>query len=208
MINKQGQIGQIVTSVVIIFVVFFLMLIFVIVSSNIAGVLGLLEKGAGPGEVVADSSQAIGSRVLMELFLSDQVEIDGEKVLVIDALERIYNLGKSNLVGWLDIAEVLEEKFAEDYSCNGENILIFSRLVASPGGFGGAEFSIESYKVFIRYIEAEGDFSDVAQYFSYGKGGINKPYPQTYLGYKDGYYTRKLEGFPNSRITVKENIRC
>jgi len=92
--GNKGQIGQIITSLVIVFVVFFLMLTFVIVSNNIAGLIGLFDeddtKGVFRTQRIAEiSSEKIGSRVLMDLFLSDRVEFNGNDVLIIEVLESI-----------------------------------------------------------------------------------------------------------------------
>jgi len=203
--NNKGQIGQIITSLVILFVVFFLMLIFVIVSGNIAGVLGLLEKDARPGEFVAPSSQAIGSQVLMELFLTDSVEINGENFLVVDALREIIDADEDRAK---ILAQAIQDMFHEDYSCEEKNVLLLVKYTTC--GLRGDPCAL-SYLDYPNIRVNENNFpAREGEVIGYSE--IFGSYPQNKEGEKEGYYTKsigKTSKFGEEfLLTIKENVRC
>jgi hypothetical protein len=167
-IGKKGLAGQIIMSVVIVFAVFFLMLVFVIVSSNIAGVLGILEKDKVDEEFTVLSQERINSWVLMDLFLSDSVKINGKEIGVQRALMRFIGEDEKPEPGSFpgaELRQVLIDKFSEGYSCDGKNSVIFEQ--SGPAG-----------KLII--LKYPGDASSVEQ-GTYSK--ILTVSPETYPGY-------------------------
>lgn len=187
LVNRKGEIGQTLTTIVVLFIVFFLMTFFVIVAS-ISGLVG--SKDAGRYSELGNSLEESRSRVLLELFLTDEIEGRGlrDKVLVSQALEMIVSGDERKN----SIMATVEEKFEEEYSCGGKNILIFSSL-------GGGNDIAGRLDLHIEFPEG------VTETFGRSSLGGGYSYPQDILGGSDGFYTKETSG---GRITVKGVERC
>jgi len=115
---KRGVIDQTITSIIVFFGVFFLMAIFVIVSGNIGKIVGSSQRAE------ISINEEIGSRVLMELFLADEVEIEGKIMSVKEALDELFSIEKIvNNEVLKKLTTALRDKFDKEYSCSGVNKL-------------------------------------------------------------------------------------
>ncbi len=145
---KRGQIDQILTSVIVLFVVFVLMVLFVVISSNIGSLRQTFSFSRDAPIHLFSSQQAVNSRVMADLFLSDTVIIDGSRVPVTDAFEIVskavqaYSVNDKKALSTLNALQTL---FESRYSCGGVNH--FSFMVKNPMGSS----KIGSYWMYIDY---------------------------------------------------------
>lgn len=114
MIFRRGQIDQIITSILVVVFAFFLSGLFILVSSNIAYIFREPPQPLLPGN--GEPSEAESS-ALLDLFLSDSVELEGELISVRELFSRF----ESNPSVY---TPALERLFAEHYSCAGSNVLV------------------------------------------------------------------------------------
>ena len=133
-LGKRGVLDQIITSVVVLFAVVLLMGIYIIVTSAVGRVE---EVKARP-----TSQATVMSRTILELFLADSVDIDGQKKLVKDAV--VDSFGKYRLrerdgvprSEAIAIFKPFEELFDREYSCNGQNELLLIAIPVTAGELG------------------------------------------------------------------------
>lgn len=218
-IDKKGVIDQIITSVIVLFAVFFLMAIFVIVSGNIGEITGTSNQAK------ALASGATGSRVLADLFLSDEMEIvstdemarggQGKSIVrVVDALtQRInyYRVREGSGVPQpeaIAIFKPLEDFFDKSYSCDGQNELLL--IASSVKG--------DSKSIYMEYPSKKWSKGGEGLMRSIGKGSGNERgkflydlhesvnYNDFKNGLKNGYYAYHLKD--SAYIFIKENKKC
>lgn len=146
---KRGQIDQILTSVIVLFVVFVLMVLFVVISSNIGSLRQTFSFSRDtPVNLFGPPQEAVNSRVMADLFLSDSVLIDGSHVSVTDAFEIVSKAVQTYSVNdkrALDTLNALQTLFENQYSCGGVNH--FSFMVRNPIGSS----KIGSYWMYVDY---------------------------------------------------------
>ena len=206
MIYRRGQLDQIITSVIVLFAVFWLMVLFVNISANIGKVEKVISGNNLDAEKFSSPIKRAESRALLDMFLSDDIEIAGEKVNVREVLSALVAADSaSDKTQAPNFAKGIEKLFAEDYSCNGRNVLI----VAIPDGFtsggylGKEEETYEKVTVYINYpVERAEEFPRVR--LVYDAGSVGGVY---------GSYESSEEAFANYRVDnaivwVRGGLRC
>ncbi len=134
--DRRGTIDQAITSVIVLFAVFFLMAIFVIVSGNIGKITGTNS------EAQKAISGQVDSRVLTELFLSDEITVGGERILINEAIKKMVFETDDDKIS--DIGKAIKEKFHDDYSCGKSNHLFVVYEKIKPR-------SVSDYIIYIDY---------------------------------------------------------
>lgn len=208
--NKRGVIDQAITSVIVLFAVFFLMAVFVIVSGNIERITGTSGTAKALAEEEADS------RVLADIFLSDEIEINGKKSLVAEAFteavssyraRELNNAPQDYATGIFRQALLY---FDQKYSCGQQNELL---LIADA--VKGTVIDPSTKKSYIEYPSAKWPDGKAPRYleswtekerdkFLYE---LHKAASTTSLrGGVNGYYVYNLKD--SAYLFIKENKKC
>ncbi len=196
--NKRGVIGQILTSFPVLIMVVFIMILFLVIAFAISGITGGAGKVGADGVVSEDYD--ISSRVLAELFLGDYVVIDGDEMIVKDAIKQLGDEESGEKK--LEIAGAIQGGFDEGYGCGGKNKMILTGINRFAEIVAGGEGYVESAIVYINYPET----MKKLEFKNYNLEGEDS----LYTLFDDGGYTFNYE-LPNSRVLslfIKEVAKC
>jgi len=193
---RKGSLDGI-TSLGVFLFVFLLMIVFLFLAGLVIGIKG--AASSYDSEVLGYDE--IDSRILVELFLKDVIEIDGEELIVEEVLLEIVELYEDNR-DYEEFYDEVVERF-EEYECGESLVFGIYRISLDDGGSSGR------YSNIIKAGDFEGAVSD-----SEGQGPIivSDAYPQETLGGQNGFYTRSVGertgvlGQP--RVSVKGRFSC
>lgn len=112
--NRNGDIGNNMATIVVILITFAISILLIIVSGIIGG-----SKNASLGEANLSMTETLDSYVLLDFFLSDTIEVEGEERLVIDLIREMKPSS----------SELIFQLFKEEYSCDGKNVILVEKDV-------------------------------------------------------------------------------
>ncbi len=197
--DKKGIVDVSFVSWFVLIAIFLLMMIFIYISS------GINLFSGGKSETNRLDVEAADSRVLMELFLRDEAEIDGTRMLVADALK--FKDFNTDLDYNFEAVQAIEKKFAEDYSCDGTNVLQYF----SPGESVAGENP--ALGIYINYpaLALDKENFPLLSYNLYtgeDRGDCSYISEDNYVIRTRDCYTKEIEVFDGLRLTIKGDVKC
>ncbi len=218
--KSRGQIDQLVSSIVVLILLVILMGLFVMLSSSFGVVNKVLSSGES-SNVFNFDADAVGSRVLGDLFLTDYVTLkdkDG-KDTTLSVRDAIVEMNEKRLAGedYMAYSQVLENLFKKSYSCDDKNSLaIVNRYSADYSKLKGrTEIMVGQYWRYVDYpeepIEKDG-LSSVDLDFLENRAHIEGRASSELItqGYNGRHYTTliRVGDYENIFIIIGKEVSC
>jgi len=191
--NRNGQLGQIITSFPVLLLLLVIMILFFVVA-------GMISAFGGSEESVSDYGvEEINSRVLLEMFLGDYVIIGGKK----EKIEKvILNLVEFDEEKRETLSKLLQEKFHEKYGCDKNNQLqiynVIERGTIANQAMAGVKFS---YVFYIDYPETLEFWNKEIIEFIWPSQSFDKLFVK---GFAEKRFSEKVVW----KIVTKGNVKC
>lgn len=202
--GKKASADQLLSSLFVLVGLFILMGLFVIVSSNVA-YLKKVVSFSEP-EPLIYSEVSAQSRALSDVFLNDQVSVNGKNVLVREAIGKIV-AGGMNGGNSFDYSLAVQELFKKSYSCDRKNSLLIIQDVGSKERFGVyVDYPLKSISSEIWNGPSDIEVGSLKERVSF----VNLAGVETIRnGYdSSGVYTTLISGNSNLYVVINGGATC
>jgi hypothetical protein len=127
--NKSGKLGRELIFFPSLILIIVIVIVFIVLVSSIGEFVGV-SKVTSDDKVIR--KKQVDSRIFIEWFLLDEIELMGERVKVGKAMLRLVGEDRekfpdSELFDYEEVRRLIIERFTEKYSCSGKNGIVFEQ---------------------------------------------------------------------------------